>query len=196
MKKLYFLFSLSALLSFNVISALPCPDFATINGGGTKITISYDTPINCAGLPAMITTSGGAIWLFSNCSAGNDTAFYNLDTGTPPPIGGTFTIETGFDTSCAYNNSVLPISDYELLNASLSVYPNPLSKSNVLNLKFALNTSAKISVYNVTGKLAMTDEIINAETKQINTSALTNGIYMLKIATNEATITRKFVIMK
>jgi len=196
MKKLYFLFLLLALLSFNIMSAESCPDAAIINGGGTKITISYNTPINCAGLPAMITTTGGAVWVFSNCSAGNDTAFYNLDSGTPPPVGGTFTIDSGFDTSCSYNNSVLPISDYELLNASLNVYPNPLSKSDILNLKFTINTSAKISVYNVTGKLALVDEINNAESKQIKTSALSNGIYMLKISTDDATITRKFVIMK
>jgi hypothetical protein len=127
---------------------------------------------------------------------GNDTAFYNLDSGTPPPVGGTFTIDTGFDTSCSYSDSVLPISDFELLNASLSVFPNPLMKNNILNLKFTLNTSAKIFIYNVTGKLVLVDEITNAENKQINTSALTNGIYMLKISTDNASTTRKVVIMK
>jgi len=198
MKKNYFLFLLLALLSFNQISAVPCPDAAIINGGGNKLTISYNTAIDCPNLPNTVTTSenGGATWTLSNCSGGNDTAFYNLTSGTAPAVGGTFTIDTGFDSSCSYSDSVLPISDYELLNASLSVYPNPLTKSNILNLKFTYNTSAKILIYNVTGKLALTDEINNGDSKQIDTSVLSNGIYMLKITTDDASTTRKLVIMK
>jgi hypothetical protein len=196
MKNYYLFFLLLAFFGFNQLNAEACPDAAIINGGGTKMTISYNDPINCAGLPTMLTTTGGAVWSLSNCLVGNDTAFYNLDSGTPPPVGGTFTIDTGFDTSCSYSDSVLPISDFELLNASLSVFPNPLMKNNILNLKFTLNTSAKIFIYNVTGKLVLVDEITNAENKQINTSALTNGIYMLKISTDNASTTRKVVIMK
>jgi len=196
MKKNYYLFLLVTLLSFNQISAEPCPDSAVVNGGGNKITLSYNTPINCAGLPASITTSGGAVWSLSNCIVSQNTAFYGLDSGTPPPVGGTFTIDTGFDTSCSYSDSVLPISDFELLNASLSVYPNPLMKNNILNLSFALNTSAKIYIYNVTGKLALSDEINNAESKQINTTTLTNGMYFLKLVTDNASTTRKIVVIK
>jgi len=196
MKKIYFLFFFVALLSFNGMSALPCPNTAVVNGGGTKITISYDDPIDCLNLPPLITTTGGAQWSLSNCSGGNDTAFYNLDMGTPPPVGGTFTIETGFDSSCTFSDSVLPISDFELLTGSLNVYPNPLMKNNTLNLKFGLNISAKISMYNVTGKLALVDEINNSDSKQINTSSLNNGIYFLKISNDNVSTTRKVVIMK
>ena len=198
MKKLYFLFLLFALLGFNQLSALPCPDAAIVNGGGTKLTISYNTAIDCPGLPNTVTTTenGGATWTLSNCSAGNDTAFYNLTSGTAPAVGGTFTIDTGFDSSCSYSDSVLPVSDFELLNASLSVYPNPLMKGNFLNLKFALNTSAKISIYNLTGKLTFVEEINNVESMQIDTSALPNGVYFLKVSTDNASATRKVVIMK
>lgn len=196
MKKIYYLFSLLFLFSFSEINAVPCPNTAVVNGGGTKITISYDDPIDCDNLPLLITTTGGAEWSLSNCSGVNDTAFYNLVTGTPPPVGGTFTIETGFDSSCTFSDSVLPISDFELSVGSMNIYPNPLMKNNILNLKFGINTSAKIFIYNVTGKLALIDEINNSDSKQIDTSSLTNGIYFLKISSDNASTTRKVVIMK
>ena len=198
MNKYYIFLFFFFLFGFNQINAEPCPDAAIINGGGTKLTVSYNTAIDCPNMPNTVTTSenGGATWTLSNCLPSQDTAFYSLTSGTAPAVGGTFTIDTGFDSSCSYNDSVLPISDYELLNASVSVYPNPLMKSNILNLKFALNTSAKISVYNVTGKLTLEDQINNSESKQIDTSALTNGVYFLKISTENASTTRKVVIMK
>ncbi len=197
MKKIYLLLLLAIVFSFNEINAQePCPDSATINGGGSKMTVTYDGSINCAGMPLIITTTGGASWSLSNCVAGNNTAFYNLDSGTPPPIGGTFQIDTGFDAVCNYNDSVLPISDFEFLNAILTVYPNPLMKDNQLNLKFEVNTTAKIFIYDVTGKLAVTDEMNNVRRKEINTSNLTSGVYFLRLATDNTTITRKVIINK
>lgn len=81
MKKIYLLFLLAIAFSFNQINAQePCPDSATINGGGSKMTVTYDAPINCANMPATITTgTGTATWSLSNCVAGNNTAFYDLD---------------------------------------------------------------------------------------------------------------------
>lgn len=198
MNKSYLFLFLLFLFGFNQMSAFPCPDSAVINGGGNKITITYNAPLaDCNSLPSSITTSDGAQWDLSNCVSGsNNVAFYDYVSGGAPAPGGTFTIDTGFDASCTYSDSVLPISDFQLLNASLTVYPNPLTKDNVINLKFALNTSAKISIYTVTGKLALKDEINNAESKQIDASALTNGMYFLKIATDKASTTRKVVIMK
>jgi len=198
MNKSYLFLFLLFVFGFNQMSAVPCPNTATVNGGGTKLTITYDTAIDCVNMPGSITTSenGGATWTLSSCLTSQNTAFYNYDSGTAPDVGGTLTIDSGFDASCSYDNSVLPISDYELLKASVSVYPNPLTKNNILNLKFGFNTSAKISIYTVTGKLALKDEINNTDSKQMDVSALTNGIYFLKISTDNASITRKVVIMK
>ena len=195
MKKIYLFLLLAIVFSFNQINAEPCPDSAVINGGGTKMTVTYDVAINCGTMPLSITTGTGT-WSLSNCVASNNAAFYDLDSGTPPPIGGTFTIDTGFDTSCTYNDSVLPIGEFEFLNATLKVYPNPLMKDNLLTVKLTANVSAKIYMYDVTGKLAMIDEIDNANRTQINTSTLNNGLYFLQMVTeSKATITRKVIIM-
>ena len=67
---------------------------------------------------------------------------------------------------------------------------------NNLNIKLATNISAKINLYDLTGKLALSSEINNASTKQINTTSLTNGVYLLRMVTETTIITRKVVIMK
>ena len=90
----------------------------------------------------------------------------------------------------------MPIEDFEFLNATFKVFPNPLMKDNQLTVKFATNITAKIYMYDVTGKLAVTDEIDNVNSKQINTSNLTNGVYFLRLVTDNTTITKKVIIMK
>jgi hypothetical protein len=76
------------------------------------------------------------------------------------------------------------------------VYPNPLTSGNSIKLVFGLPITAKLSIYNVTGKLVLSDMVNNQDSKEIDANALTNGIYMLKISTSNASTTRKVVIMK
>jgi hypothetical protein len=79
-------------------------------------------------------------------------------------------------------------------NASLKVYPNPVLRNGNLNVEFALNTTAKIDIYNVTGKLIINDKMDNLKSKSFNVSSLKGGIYFLKIQTDNSVITKKFVI--
>jgi hypothetical protein len=51
-------------------------------------------------------------------------------------------------------------------------------------------------MYNVTGKLVYVGEVSNKESKEVDTRNLSNGIYMLKISSDNASTTRKVVIMK
>lgn len=194
MKKIYFLFLLTTVFGFNLISAEPCPESAIITNSGLTLIVTYTT-INCPGMPASVTV-GANTYDTPICLPGSNLAIYALSTGTAPADTGTLTIDAGFDTVCNYSDSVLPIGDFEFLNATFKVYPNPLLKDNQLNVKFAINATAKIYMYDVTGKLAVADEINNANSKQINTSALTNGVYFLRMVTENTTITKKVIVMK
>ena len=197
MKKIYLFLLMALIFSFNQISAQePCPDSATISNNAKLLTLSYDDPpgVDCISMPAEIRTTN-AIWAFKNCHTGNNSAFYDLVTGSEP-AGGTLSIILGFDGVCDYVDSVLPISDFEFLNATLKLYPNPLMNGNQLNIEFAINTSAKVYLYDVTGKLAFIDEMDNVRRKQINTSSLTNGVYFLKLDVDDVIITRKVIVMK
>ena len=65
-----------------------------------------------------------------------------------------------------------------------------------LNGKLALNTSARITVYDITGKVVLQDNMDNTTIKLLDVAALSYGIYMLKISTNTFSVSRKIVIMK
>ncbi len=194
MKKIYLLLFAFAVFGMNHLNAEPCPDSAIITNSGATLVVTY-VDITCGNMPASVTV-GTTTYNLAFCDDVNNLAIYTHSTGPFPPDTGTFTIDGGFDTPCNYNDSVLPISEYTLLNATLKVYPNPLMKDNNLNIKLATNISAKINLYDLTGKLALSSEINNASSKQINTTSLTNGVYLLRMVTETTIITRKVVIMK
>jgi hypothetical protein len=51
-------------------------------------------------------------------------------------------------------------------------------------------------MYDITGKKVLSLNIDNVSRKEINASALTNGVYLLKIEAGSSTITKKVIIMK
>ncbi len=82
-------------------------------------------------------------------------------------------------------------------NAALQVYPNPASSE--LNVSVSSNQYpiSNIRMYDVTGR--MTKEItgVNANTKSIDVTGMTTGIYLITIKlTDGATATRKVAIEK
>ena len=67
-----------------------------------------------------------------------------------------------------------------------SIYPNPTNDK--LFIQGLLNTS-KVSIYNVLGKLVLSQTI----TKEIDVKQLSKGIYILKIIDGQKETTRKFI---
>ncbi len=193
MKKIYLLLLLAIVFSFNQLNAQePCAPSGSTDGSIIYLIYAAGTS-NCVDRPTSI-TSGASTFTLGTCV--DVLSIYNLSAGSPISPTDPFTIDTGFATSCTYSNTVLPVEEYEFLNAILKVYPNPLMKDNQLTVKLGTNITAKIYMYDVTGKLAITDEIDNISKKQINTSSLTNGVYFLRLVTDNTTITRKVIIMK
>ena len=87
------------------------------------------------------------------------------------------------------SNGVLGVTQSELDN--LSLYPNPAS--TVLNLKNAEN--ANIQIFDLLGKLILSQENI-AMDAQINVANLASGTYLIKIAKDNAVVTKRFLISK
>lgn len=195
MKKIYLLLLLAIVFSFNQINAqtVACPA-GGVTDDGNQIFFLNAPGVDCADMPTQITVDGSTFDL-SGVPCSGPFSTYLLTSGST--IGDPFTVTAGFTVvPCTYTGGVLPTEDFEFLNATFKVYPNPLTKDSQLNVKFATNITAKIYMYDVTGKLAVTDEINNVNSKQINTSTLTNGVYFLRLVTDNATITRKVIIMK
>lgn len=74
----------------------------------------------------------------------------------------------------------------------LSIYPNPVSEGiTYINITTKKNFSKNIEIYNVLGKQIHSSILTGRE---LNISALTTGVYILKITENNISETRKLVI--
>ncbi len=198
MKKNYYLLVL-ALICANFINAqFVCPEL--LGNQTTATTIHFKIPAGtCAEYSGTIFVSEGAYsQIFNLLSCQSTNLKYTIEPGDTLSSDDTFSVFFPGGSICGYVNGVqVTLSNNDVsLNESVSIYPNPLRKDNLLTIKLAANISAKIYMYDVTGKLTISDEIDNVSRKQINTSALTNGVYFLQIVTDNATITRKVIIMQ
>ena len=75
------------------------------------------------------------------------------------------------------------------INNNVSIYPNP-TKDN-LTIETNTNTEQRLEIINLIGQTVYTN-IINRKTT-INTSAFTNGVYILKLSSDKETVVKKFV---
>lgn len=72
----------------------------------------------------------------------------------------------------------------------LTVYPNPVF-DDVVHVTTQLATPKEIAIYDVFGKIVLTDRIT---TNTLNISKLTPGVYVLQVVQNKKTLTRKLVV--
>ncbi|MBO4282973.1 MAG: T9SS type A sorting domain-containing protein [Bacteroidales bacterium] len=77
----------------------------------------------------------------------------------------------------------------EVSSESLQLYPNPVT--NVLNVK-GISENCNIQIYDATGRKIMQIPAVQGENVQVNTSALSAGLYFVKAGRN----TGKFVISR
>ena len=196
MKKNYFLLLLLAFLSVNLIYAEPCPQGASSISSGSKIVFDYAPATSfCVNRPMTIVVNGTSTYTLDTASCSETVSVYNLTSG-PAITGQDFTITSGFDTACVYSGGTLPVEEYTFLSKNLKVFPNPLNSGNTINLLFGLPIDAKLTMYSITGKEVFNDVLEHVDRKDINVSNLSNGIYLLKLSTENTSITRKVVILK
>jgi hypothetical protein len=197
MKKIYFLFLLTLLFGINNINA-QCPENAYIIGSqpDEQVIFVFDPGPgpDCSTRPNGLQLDGATAYAKGDC--GSNYVVYDYVSG--PAISDPSSFSVDYDGStCNYTNNLLPVEVYQMINnASLKVYPNPILRNENLNVEFALNTTAKINIYNVTGKLILNDKMDNLKSKSFNVSNLKSGVYFLKIETENSFITKKIVISK
>ncbi|HRH12264.1 MAG TPA: T9SS type A sorting domain-containing protein, partial [Bacteroidia bacterium] len=85
---------------------------------------------------------------------------------------------------------VTSIGERTKLNDLLSVYPNPFNTD--LNIKNSWNSAIEITISDINGKLVYRQKS-NLELIQVNTSELSNGLYILNVKNNESESNYKLV---
>ncbi len=89
--------------------------------------------------------------------------------------------------SVIFDNVTLGTNNFELKSNTISLYPNPANE--VLNIS-SINTIEKIEVYDVLGKMVLS----NNKTSVINLQILERGIYLVKVnLENGSVAAKKFV---
>jgi hypothetical protein len=83
-----------------------------------------------------------------------------------------------------------PIKTQDTSIEGLSFYPNPVSNGKIyITSKSSLDK--EITIFDVLGKKVL-QTVLNS--KELNVSNLSPGVYIIKIKENEATATRKLIV--
>jgi hypothetical protein len=109
---------------------------------------------------------------------------------------------TNFNPDTAsYTNGIFPLSINNTIknNIAIEVYPNPAT--NVANIQFNLPTSATVtlSIVDLNGKVVSSNtEKLNAGNNKFmfNTNMLSNGIYSVRLTSNDFVATQKLSVIK
>ncbi|MFD2551187.1 T9SS type A sorting domain-containing protein [Bizionia sediminis] len=115
-----------------------------------------------------------ANWTFSGADA-LDGETTNATAVTPYPID-------------QYTNEVLSTSTVN--TAAFSIYPNPTSNGFV-NITSPASEAISVTIFDVLGKQVLSTTLTN---NRLNVSSLNTGMYIVKIAQNGNTVTKKLVI--
>ena len=79
----------------------------------------------------------------------------------------------------------------EIIDASTEIYPNPANNSlNIVSYAAGINS---VRIYSLNGQEVF-NTIVNANQIRINTSNLSNGIYIVDIKSNNTSVKRKLII--
>jgi len=106
-------------------------------------------------------------------------------------------IITGFDendqpaTNVYQNTTILGLNTIVILD-KITIYPNP-SYDRIINIDLGENMNDNtISIYSLDGKQVLKTNLIN--TKKVDLTSLTSGMYLLKVTSKNSSITRKIVL--
>jgi hypothetical protein len=87
--------------------------------------------------------------------------------------------------------STLSINDLEQ-QSTIKLYPNP--SNSVLHIQTQnINSNGTIEVYNLLGKKVLSQQLNSSETSQINVSNWDDGLYLIKISSENGEDTKRFI---
>lgn len=86
------------------------------------------------------------------------------------------------------------ISEKEKIQNNFEIYPNPATKQITLQLKYP-EEKGKVIVTDILGKIFMQFDL-DADTRTYDVSALANGVYLVKVVSENKTMCRKLIITR
>ena len=92
------------------------------------------------------------------------------------------------------NELVDPAIKSGFILEKMTVYPNPLKRSQILRLRFHNKINAIARLYDLTGNLVKEDLIEYSGTHMLNVQGIKPGIYLLNVVSGYHNATRKIVV--
>ena len=176
--------------SFTTVNNLGCDSLAILD-----LTI-YDYPS-----PQIISSSPQ---LTVNVSGGNSPYTYLWNTGETtssitPINNGNFYVDVLDANNCLGSDSITVnfVGFENDFIYEFQIFPNPSNENITLTTNFQINNPTKINIYNLTGKLVLSEnvDINNGSSENINVSSLMSGVYLLEIK-NSNLINQMFHFIK
>lgn len=89
---------------------------------------------------------------------------------------------------------ITSVKNQKLTDAGISFYPNPVNDNMIIHFNKSTKNDVTATIYDITGKLINTQSIAkNIFDYILNTSNLSKGMYIIKIADKEFSATDKFI---
>ena len=176
--------------SFTTVNNLGCDSLAILD-----LTI-YDYPS-----PQIISSSPQ---LTVNVSGGNSPYTYLWNTGETtssitPINNGNFYVDVLDANNCLGSDSIIVnfVGIENDFTYEFQIFPNPSNENITLSSNFHINNPTKINIYNLTGKLVLSENVAikNGSSENINVSSLRSGVYLLEIK-NPNLINQMFPFIK
>ncbi|HIP35756.1 MAG TPA: T9SS type A sorting domain-containing protein [Crocinitomix sp.] len=115
-----------------------------------------------------------------------DTSGYNYQGSLLYPTSNTITLEFNPNSPSFINFPVvselppqLSVKEKIYLNNEFEYYPNPTN--NILTVKFNTDVKTSIYIYDLSGKLILTEYVNNQSIYSLDLTTIKNGVYILKI---------------
>ncbi len=175
--------------------------FTTVNYLGCDSLAILDLTINDYPSPQIISSSPQ---LTVNVSGGNSPYTYLWNTGETtssitPINNGNFYVDVLDANNCLGSDSITVnfVGIENDFTYEFQIFPNPSNENITLSSNFHINNPTKINIYNLTGKLVLSENVAikNGSSENINVSSLRPGVYLLEIK-NPNLINQMFPFIK
>lgn len=153
----------------------------TVNASATNSNI-------CIGATTTITASGATTYTW-NTSSNSASIVVSPTTTTTYSVNGTSGSCLGSSNTTVFVNACVGIHEYEN-NLSLSIYPNPISGNDKINIHLDIN--ADLQIIDVLGKTIISVNL-NQGDNSINVSQLNAGIYYFEIKNENGKTSKKVI---
>jgi hypothetical protein len=165
------------------------------------VTVNPLPNVTLGSIQSPLCVNNSTVQLIGNPAGGVYSGTGVIGTSFNPAVAGagTFTVNynyTAANTCSATASQSVNVSlctgILELNNETVSVYPNPAS--NMINVKMntTLINNAVIELYDATGKLIAQQKVVN-EYSSLNINGLSNGIYSVRVITDNEQIIKRIV---